>query len=206
MVSRARQEARRSTAYGRLYQMRAVLQLYEQQHGRLPPLCLRDNQGKPIHSWRALILPHVQIESLNGLDLSEPWDSAHNRRIIENTPPGEWTYFARDVPSDQSPASTHILALLGADSIWEATTGLPKGTTGEHPNAILLISVPESNIEPMQPGDITEDAVRELVEDGQEVLFITAGTGHGYGVVKIEGGRLVFDSWQEVLDREGSTP
>lgn len=42
MVSRARQEARRCTAYGRLCQLRAALQLYEQQHGMLPPLCLRD--------------------------------------------------------------------------------------------------------------------------------------------------------------------
>jgi hypothetical protein len=65
----------------------------------------------------------------------------------------------------------------------------------EHPNAILLVSIPESNVEPLQPKDITEDEVRKLVEDGQEVLFIVADVRDGYGIVKLEDGKLVFPTW-----------
>lgn len=198
MVRQVRQDVRRCRACDQLAWMRLVLRKYEHQHGTLPPLCLRNNQGKPIHSWRALILPDLEIESLKRLDLSQPWNSDYNRKIIENTPLQEWSEFARDMPSEQSPAFTHLFALLGADSIWDATTGLPKGTTRDHPNAILLISVQQSKIEPLQPGDITEDEVRKMVEDGQEVLFIRARAG-GSGVVKIEDGRLAFLTWQEVL-------
>jgi hypothetical protein len=206
LVRRAQWDARRSTAYGRLCQMRLALQDYEWEHGSLPPLCLRDDSGDPIHSWRALVLPYLELESLKQLDLSKPWNSVHNSKLIENVPLTEWVWFARDGFSDRSPASTHIFALLGANSIWEPTTGLPNGTTEECPNSILLISVPQSNIAPMQPGDITEDEVRKMVEDGHEVLFIMAGIPHGYGVVTIERGRLAFHSWQEVLDRKGGTP
>ncbi len=100
----------------------------------------------------------------------------------------------------------HIFALVGPDSIWEAATGLPKGTTAEHPNAILLISVPKSDIEPLQPSDITEDEVRQMVDNGEEVLFIKANAPYGYGVVTVEGGKLAFYTWEEALDREGAVP
>ena len=187
--------------------MRLALQGYESQHGTLPPLCLRDNQRKPVHSWRALILPHLDgKEWFKRLDLSRPWNSDHNRKIIDAVPLEEWTWFARDLPARGFPVSTHILAYLGPNSIWDAKTDAPIGRTGEHPGAILLVSIPESNIRPLQPGDITENEIRKLVEDGHEVLFILAAVPYGYGVVTTEGGRLTFHSWQETLDRMGGAP
>ena len=152
-----------------------------------------------------LILPHLDpVRSLMRLDLSQPWNSDYNRKVVGNVSEAEWTWFARDLPSGESPVRTHIFAFLGTDSIWEAATGIPRGTTREHPNEVMLISVPQSDIEPMQPGDISEDEVRKMVEDGQEVLFVMAGTEYGYryGVVKIEDGRLVFPTSQEVRDKK----
>jgi hypothetical protein len=58
----------------------------------------------------------------------------------------------------------------------------------------------------MQPGDITEDEVRKMVEDGQEVLFITADVRDGYGLAKIEDGKLVFHTRGEILRRQAGTP
>jgi len=58
----------------------------------------------------------------------------------------------------------------------------------------------------MQPGDITEEEVRKMVEDGHEVLFVMAGTRHGYGAVTIERGGLAFHTWQESLDQRGGSP
>ena len=205
-VKQARHAALRLFAESRLSQIRLALQNYETANGALPPLCLRDKQGKPIQSWRALILPYTpyaEREWPRRLDLCQPWNSDSNRKVIESIPPAEWVGFARDRPTDQWPAHTHIFALVGPDSIWDAKTGLPKGKTKRRPDKILLISVPESNVEPLQPEDITEDKVRKLVEDGQEVLFIMAGVQYGYGAVKIEGGSLVFPTWQEELERSG---
>ena len=205
MVRRAQRDARRSSAYGRLCQMRVALQNYESEHGTLPPLVLRDDLGEPIHSWRALVLPYLEVGSLRRLDLSQPWNSDHNRKIIEDAPSSDWGYFARDHLPDESSPVTHIFALLGATSIWEPTTVLPKGATEERPNAILLVSVPTSTVEPMQPGDITEGEVRKIVENGHEVLFVMADTPHGYGVVTVEHSSLTFHTWQEVLDQRDGT-
>jgi hypothetical protein len=190
-VKQARHAARILTAEGRLSQMRLALQNYETAHGSLPPLFLRDAGGRPIQSWRALVVPHLELDCLKQLDLAHPWDSADNRKIIDNVSQHDWGWFARDIPSDRPPAVTHLFAWTGAGSLWDAKTGLPKGTTREHPDAVLLISVPESSIHPLEPRDLSEEQVRALVEAGQEVLFIRANASP-YGLVKLDRGRLVF--------------
>jgi len=204
MLSGAKATARRMQAYGRLCQMRAALQMYEDKHGTLPPLCLRDNLGIPIHSWRALVLPFLgsEVSKLSKqMDLSQPWNSDSNDRLIDSVPPGEWVWFAWDRSQTRPDVSTHILAYLGRESIWEARTGLPKGKTTEHPDAILLIWIPKGNLHPLQPGDITEEEVRERVGKGEEVLFLAAGSSSSTGIVTIERDELVFRTRQQVLDR-----
>jgi hypothetical protein len=145
MFRRAWAAARQCNAYEGLSQMRGVLEEYELDHGTLPPLCLRDGLGTPTHSWRALILPHLRGFS-NQLDLSQPWNSDYNHRIIDSVPLIAWSWFARDDREMTLPVSTHILAYLGRESIWEARAGLPKGRIREHPDAIMLISIPKSKI------------------------------------------------------------
>lgn len=195
MFSRAKAGARRVQALGRLCQMRVALQLYEDEHGALPPMCLRDNVGMPIQSWRALVLPYLgsELSRLSKqLDLSQPWNSDSNDRLIANLPPGEWVCFARDRAQTVREVSTHILAYRGRESIWDAGTALPKGKTTEHPDAVMLIWVPKGSLHPLQPGDITEEEVRGRVGKGEQVLFIAAGDGRRYGVVTIEQGELAF--------------
>ena len=158
---------------------------------------LRDSRGRPIQSWRALVVPYIEMDSLKPLDLSQPWDSAGNRKIIDKVPQHDWGWFARDIPTDRPPPVTYLFAWTGADSLWDAKTGLPRGTIRENPKAVLLISVPKSTIHPLEPRDLTEVQVRALVEDGQEVLFIQADVSGGYGLVTMDHGRLVFKTWRE---------
>jgi hypothetical protein len=192
MLSRAKARAERITAIGRLSQMRLALEIYEGDHGTLPPLYLRDDLGIPIQSWRALILPQLGLGNSTQLNLSQPWNSDHNRHIINSVPSQFWVRFALRTEQMTSPASTHILAYLGRESIWDAKTGLPKGKTTEHPNAIMLIWIPRGHLHPLQPGDITEEEVRERVAKGHEVLFSAAGDRGRYGNVTIEQGELAF--------------
>ncbi len=200
---RAWAAARQENAYEGLSQMREALRQYEYEHGTLPPVCLKDALGVPTHSWRALMLQYLRHLSgiATQLNLSQPWNSDYNHGVIDSVPLKSWNWFARDDREMTLPVATHILAYLGRESIWEVRTGLPKGRTREHPDAIILISIPKSNLHPLQPGDITEQEVRERVRRGEEVLFIAAGDGHRYGIVTINRGELVFPNWQEVLDR-----
>ncbi|MGL6194664.1 MAG: DUF1559 domain-containing protein [Thermoguttaceae bacterium] len=59
--------------------------MYEQRHGTLPPMFSTDTGGKPLHSWRVLILPFLDDPKLTELyekiRLDEPWDSEYNRQF-----------------------------------------------------------------------------------------------------------------------------
>src|SRR5262245_32263376 len=60
---------------------------YEAKHGRLPPAVVYGEDGKPLLSWRVLILPYVeQGELYKQFKLDEPWDSPHNLELLPKMP------------------------------------------------------------------------------------------------------------------------
>ena len=61
-----------------------AIQNYVQDHGALPPAYTVDAKGRRLHSWRTLILPYLDQESLyRAIDLSKPWDDPVNRLAME---------------------------------------------------------------------------------------------------------------------------
>jgi prepilin-type processing-associated H-X9-DG protein len=55
---------------------------YHDTHGSFPPAYTVDENGKPLHSWRVLILPFIeQSELYKKIRLNEPWDSEYNRQF-----------------------------------------------------------------------------------------------------------------------------
>jgi hypothetical protein len=60
---------------------------YEDQRRLLPPRAIFDPEGKPLLSWRVLILPYVEQEELyKQFRLDEAWDSENNKKLIEKMP------------------------------------------------------------------------------------------------------------------------
>lgn len=51
------------------------------------PIDLATADGKPLLSWRVVILPYLGEEELyKQFKLNEPWDSAHNKKLIPKMP------------------------------------------------------------------------------------------------------------------------
>jgi hypothetical protein len=52
-----------------------------------PPQAICDSEGTPLLSWRVKILPMIEEEALyRAFHLNEPWDSAHNRQLLQYMP------------------------------------------------------------------------------------------------------------------------
>lgn len=52
-----------------------------------PPAYRADQSGKPLLSWRVLILPYLeQADLYKEFHLDEPWDSPHNKALISRMP------------------------------------------------------------------------------------------------------------------------
>jgi hypothetical protein len=53
----------------------------------MPPAVVYGEEGKPLYSWRVLILPYIEQNDLfQEFHLNEPWDSPHNIRLLEKMP------------------------------------------------------------------------------------------------------------------------
>ncbi|MDR3181509.1 MAG: DUF1559 domain-containing protein [Planctomycetaceae bacterium] len=70
---------------------------YHDSHGAFPPLYTVDKDGKPLHSWRVLILPYLEQSALyDKIRLNEPWDSDYNKQ-----------FHSADVPLYSCPSCPH---------------------------------------------------------------------------------------------------
>lgn len=79
-ATRGREAARRMQCANNLKQIGLALHSYLDEYGALPPAYTVDADGKPLHSWRTLILPFLEQEPLyKKIDLSKPWDDPANK-------------------------------------------------------------------------------------------------------------------------------
>ena len=61
--------------------------MYEDEHGHLPPAVVYGEDGRPLYSWRVLLLPYIEEDKLYAeFRLDEPWDSEHNVRLLDRMP------------------------------------------------------------------------------------------------------------------------
>jgi len=78
----ARDEAIRLQCCGLTKQLAVSFHNYHDVHGSFPPAYTVDENGKPLHSWRVLLLPCINQEKLyEKIRLDEPWDSEYNRQF-----------------------------------------------------------------------------------------------------------------------------
>ena len=60
---------------------------YLSKHKSFPPAYTTDPHGKPLLSWRVMMLPYLEANDLyKEFHLDEPWDSPHNKALIPRMP------------------------------------------------------------------------------------------------------------------------
>ena len=79
----AREAARRMQCSNNLHRIGIALHNYHETYGSFPPAFTVDDNGRPLHSWRVLLLPFLEYgEALyKEIRLDEPWDSEYNRQF-----------------------------------------------------------------------------------------------------------------------------
>jgi hypothetical protein len=70
-----------------LHRIALAMHNYHDAYGRLPEPKKLDKDGKPLLSWRVLLLPFLGEAALyREFNLNEPWDSEHNKELIARMP------------------------------------------------------------------------------------------------------------------------
>ena len=65
-----------------LNQIALALESYQTKYKAYPPPVVFDQQGRPMHSWRVLILPWLEQKAIyDQYRFDEPWDGPNNRKL-----------------------------------------------------------------------------------------------------------------------------
>jgi prepilin-type processing-associated H-X9-DG protein len=150
-----RTPARRNNCSSNLKQFGIALYNYHDTFNQFPPAYIADDNGRPMHSWRILLLPFFEEEGLKDLakqyDFNEPWDGPNNSKLADKMP----AVFR--CPSDESKRNeADYVAVVDPETAWPGTSGLSArqihdGTS----NTIMLVEVANSGINWLEPRDLT---------------------------------------------------
>lgn len=182
-LPRARVSSERARSTNNLKQLLLAMHNYHDAHGQFPAAAGRppgtDKDGPPV-SWRVQLLPYLdQTDLYKQYRLDEPWDSAHNKKLIEKMPK------VFDSTADRKLAAagmTTYLAPRGKQTMFPADRGLRiadvlDGTA----NTIFLVDADDRKAVPWtRPADCDYDPAAPAA--GLSLRF-----GDGYLVGFVDG-------------------
>lgn len=148
-----RTAARRSQCTNNLKQIGIALHNYADVYGCLPPSYVADADGRPMHSWRVLILPYLDERDLyDQYDFNEPWDGPRNRLLAKQVP------YCFQCPSDsllRGTRGTCYLAVTGPQTVWPGERGVAWDDISDGAGQTLaVVEVAHSSIHWMEPNDL----------------------------------------------------
>jgi prepilin-type processing-associated H-X9-DG protein len=149
-VQSARAAGRSASSANNLHQIALAAQNYLATFNALPPRARFSKDGKPLLSWRVLILPFIEEDALyRKFHLDEPWDSPNNRALIPMMPK---CYASPTMPQA---GKTPYLAVCGKGLMFDGDKGRrPVDITDGMSNTIMFIeSQPAQEVIWTKPDD-----------------------------------------------------
>jgi type II secretory pathway pseudopilin PulG len=184
-----------------LDQIGRALEQYHDDYGRFPPAYTVDADGRPLHSWRTLLLPYLEEQELyDRIDLSKPWDDPANRRVYP-----DFIRAYRCVGKPEITANTAYLAIVAPGSaIRPVESCSMREITDGLNNTLLIIEADASCAVPwMTPQDVDE---RQLLEIGPTSKLQHQGGWHALladGIVRKLHPKLSPDTRRKLISIAG---
>lgn len=154
---------------------------YHEKWGSLPPAYIADESGRPMHSWRVLLLPYLDHNLNQQYDFNEPWDGPNNRRLLDQRPR---TYTLHD--RNKEPGSvTNYLVVVGPGTLWPGSepTGKPFGGQG-----ILIVENVGSEVQWTEPRDLNLETMNfdlaASAADGISSSYLPAAVALSDGTIR----------------------
>jgi RNA polymerase sigma factor (sigma-70 family) len=157
----------RMQSLNNLRQIGVAMHMYSDFSKRLPPPAIYSKDGKPLLSWRVLILPFLEREELykerqdlfKEFNLEEPWDGPSNKKLLARMP----AVYAAPGRKPENPLSTYYQVFVGKGAAFEENQRMrlpesfPDGTS-----RTLAVVEARSSVPWTKPQDLPYAADRPL--------------------------------------------
>jgi type II secretory pathway pseudopilin PulG len=163
-VQSARGAAQRSMCMSNLKQIQLAILNHESAKGTMPPAYVADANGKPMHSWRVLILPFLGETALYAkYNFNEPWNGPNNSKLASQIP-DVYRCPSHSTASNTTGTDCHYFAMVDPASGWPGAAGRPirqfrDGTS----KTIMVIEASGLGINWMEPRDLTMNEAVKLL-------------------------------------------
>lgn len=156
-----------------------ALQAYCDSYGTYPPPVVKDSTGKPLYSWRVLLLPFLgHAELAKEFNYNEPWDSPENMALVRRMP---GVYASPASPDAQGMGETTYMLITGNGTLFPPTGPLSrKDVTDPANETLLVVEVRNSGHTWSQPTDLDVAALKyQINATGKDAV----GGNHKGGAV-----------------------
>lgn len=143
---------------------------YHELHGHFPPAYIADKDGRPLLSWRVLVLPFLdQMPLYKQFELNEPWDSRANSGLLKHMPP---TYRLHG-RLDENSTTTDYVAIVGEETLWQGAEPRDWDFISDDPSETLLIAEFVGRPIPWtKPEDLLFDEIDLAVDSDEGICSI----------------------------------
>ncbi len=205
VICKSRRVIQKHQCGEQLAQLEGALANFRDTNKCLPPAALCDADGKPMHSWRVLLVPYLESNMFyDNYDLHEPWNGPNNRRLLQsyydqsNDEPFDVTrvrswYRCPGAPITQNEFLTNYMMIVDPNEPlipappplaepgleWQAR--MPAG--GE----VLVVEVHGLDVHWMEPRDLSLDEMSFLINDPAKPSISSPHIGGAF-VLMVDGG------------------
>jgi hypothetical protein len=208
------ERARENRGRDRLKHLAEAVASYHDINGAYPPAAVFDEGGRPMHSWRTLLVPYLESNWFyDRYNLDEPWDGPKNRLLLKEfmvesdgktfdiTKVGELYHSPANAAGEPRYETDYVMVVdLQAPLVevpgrsferyakrgWQAR--LSAGSE------LIIVEIRDSGIHWMAPRDISREQLRVLIEASDR----SPNSDNPIG------GALIVDRHSEVLDADAS--
>jgi len=135
-----------------LKQLMFAMNSYYEKHRHYPPAVVYDQLGRPLYSWRVLLLRHLNEDDLyRQFCLDEPWDSLSNKPLLSKMPAVLRMGWRRE-----REGLTHYQVIVGPGSAFETN----RLTVDDFPDGIentVFVVEAEEPVPWTKPADVVFD-------------------------------------------------
>jgi hypothetical protein len=161
-----------------LRQIALAIAEYQDANGSFPPAFIADKDGKPMHSWRVLILPYMGYGDLYmAYKFDEPWDGPNNKRLLTERP-SEFACPRNQGANVLGACQTTYLAVVGPQAAWAGAKPRKFAEIGaDTASTILLIEAADSDVPWTKPSDYSADMLT-IADDKHPPFMAPSHSGH----------------------------
>jgi RNA polymerase sigma factor (sigma-70 family) len=149
--------------------------------GRFPPAALSSEDG-PLLSWRVALLPYLGQQALyEEFHRDEPWDSPHNRALVEQMP----EVFSPVVSKGEAKGCTYYQVFCGDGAMFEGDIRPSLNDIFDGPSQTAMVTEADTAVPWTKPEDLPYDKDTPLPKLGGQF-------GQGFHVLFADGSVMLL--------------